>query len=336
MLGYSFQEIIGVPFERITMPRISEKPQEQLAEGFRGSGHIHDFGMIFKAKDGRQIPLSVSIAEVRRKGGKYVGLLYLGWDVQPMKELEKEMSKTQQELQEECDAKTSFLDTKASEIQVANQGILENLQAILSRSKSPLTESQRKRLSSSFEDAKTIETIVQEMQDLSEQAGDYFSVNRQELHLKGLLESTLDLFQDEARQQNLMLVKEVPPDIGIIYADKRMITQIVYNLVSNAVKFTPGGGQVGIQARRTPGAVEVTIWDTGPGISKKDKSKLFRPYKTTKNPTTSAREGKGLGLYFCKKFVELHGGSIWVESELGQGSKFHFTIPTQIPPKEEE
>jgi hypothetical protein len=328
MLGYSNQELVGSPVDLIIMPHSPKMQQEQMAEDFRGRGHVHDLEMVFKAKDGRQVPLSVSIAEVRRKGGKYYGLLYLGWEVHAQKKRENELSKSQQELQEECDAKTSFLEAMAKDIEAANRVVLENLQAMLSEAKSPLIDSQRRRLIATLEHAKEIDLIWLEMHGLFEQSGDYFSVNRQDIDLKSLLESTLDLFQEEARHQDVMLVKEVPPNLGIVFADKRMITQVGYNLINNAVKFTPSGGQVGVQAHRTSDEVEVTIWDTGPGISKKDISKLFRPYKTTKNPKTSAREGKGLGLYFCKKFVELHGGRIWVESEVGQGSRFHFTIPT--------
>ncbi|HMF31447.1 MAG TPA: PAS domain S-box protein, partial [Candidatus Lokiarchaeia archaeon] len=279
-LGYTNQEIVGLSFERMTIPHPPEQSHGQMSTIIRNSGHVHDFGMIFKAKDGHQVPLSVSIAEVRRRRGKYVGLLYLGWDAEPMQKRERELSKLQQELQEECDAKTSYLATEASEIQVANQNILESLRAILAKSRSTLPDAQQRKFNTILANAEAIDVIGQEMRELSEQTGDYFSPNRQDISIKDLLESTLDLFQDDARQQDVMLVKEVPNDVGIISADKRMITQVVYNLLNNAVKYTPGGGQVGVRVRRTPDGVEIIIWDTGVGIAKKDMEKLFRPYKT--------------------------------------------------------
>ncbi len=127
-----------------------------------------------------------------------------------------------------------------------------------------------------------------------------------------------------------MLVTEVPDTIGNLSADKRMIQQVVYNLVSNAVRFTPGGGQVGIKAQRLSNAIQITVSDTGIGIAPGDIDKLFQAFKTVQTPVSQKYEGKGLGLYFCRRFILQHGGQIWVESQLGKGSKFHFTIPTNI------
>ncbi|TMC56317.1 MAG: hypothetical protein E6J19_09435, partial [Chloroflexi bacterium] len=103
------------------------------------------------------------------------------------------------------------------------------------------------------------------------------------------------------------------------------LKQVLVNLLSNAVKFTPDGGQVGVKADRTDGVVTIAVSDTGPGIAADDLAKLFREF----GQTASARghEGTGLGLVLAKRIVELHGGRIWVDSELGRGSTFRFTLP---------
>jgi CheY-like chemotaxis protein len=110
--------------------------------------------------------------------------------------------------------------------------------------------------------------------------------------------------------------------------DERKIKQVLLNLLSNAVKFTPEGGRIGISAKQAGGSVEISVSDTGIGISPEDQSKIFEEFRQVGGDYAQKREGTGLGLTLAKKFVELHGGKIWVESEVGKGSRFSFTIAT--------
>jgi signal transduction histidine kinase len=104
------------------------------------------------------------------------------------------------------------------------------------------------------------------------------------------------------------------------------------NLLSNAVKFTPEGGRIGINARQTDGAVEISVSDTGIGIAPVDQARIFEEFRQVGADYAHKVEGTGLGLTLAKKFVELHGGRIWVESEVGKGSKFTFTLPINPHP----
>jgi signal transduction histidine kinase len=108
--------------------------------------------------------------------------------------------------------------------------------------------------------------------------------------------------------------------------DERKVKQVLLNLLSNAVKFTPEGGQIRLRANWTDGAVEIAVSDTGIGIAPEDQTTIFEEFRQVGSDERK-REGTGLGLTLAKKFVELHGGRIWVESELGQGSTFTFTLP---------
>jgi signal transduction histidine kinase len=114
--------------------------------------------------------------------------------------------------------------------------------------------------------------------------------------------------------------------LGQIQADERKIRQVVLNLLSNAIKFTPDGGRIGVRAIPSDDAVEVSVSDTGVGIASEDQEAIFEEFRQV---GTAARkvEGTGLGLALSRKFVELHGGRIWVESEVEVGSTFTFTIP---------
>ena len=133
--------------------------------------------------------------------------------------------------------------------------------------------------------------------------------------------------RERATRHGITLDVKVDERLGDITGDERKIKQILLNLLSNAVKFTPEGGRIGINARQTDGSVEISVTDTGIGIAPEDQPKIFEEFRQVGADYAHKSEGTGLGLTLAKKFVELHGGRIWVESEVGKGSKFTFTLP---------
>jgi len=136
--------------------------------------------------------------------------------------------------------------------------------------------------------------------------------------------------REKAMKHGIALSLEIQPEVDIeIEADKRKLKQIMFNLLSNAVKFTPDGGAVSLAARKLieTGEIEISVSDTGIGIKEEDMPRLFHEFTQLQTAYTKEYEGTGLGLALTKKFVELHGGRIWVESEFGKGSRFAFVIP---------
>jgi signal transduction histidine kinase len=123
----------------------------------------------------------------------------------------------------------------------------------------------------------------------------------------------------------------VQPDLPPGHGDERRLTQVLLNLVGNAIKFTDAG-EVVIKAGagNGNGSFELSVRDTGPGISAADQAKLFQEFQQAENPKTRKKEGTGLGLAISKRIVEMHGGRIWIESQLGQGSTFFVTLPAQV------
>jgi signal transduction histidine kinase len=115
--------------------------------------------------------------------------------------------------------------------------------------------------------------------------------------------------------------------LGELHADERKLKQILLNLLSNAVKFTPEGGKITVGARRVGDMVEVAVTDTGIGIAAADQAAVFEEFKQVGTDYTRKAEGTGLGLALTRKFVELHGGAMRLESEPGKGSTFYFTLP---------
>ena len=175
-------------------------------------------------------------------------------------------------------------------------------------------------------------------------------------HLLGLINAVLDLSKIEAGQLKLSLADysmkdvvynvfsaveplatkkkldfkvDVPPDLPPGHGDERRLTQVLLNLVGNAIKFTDTG-EVAIKAAAANGSFSVAVHDTGPGISAADQAKLFQEFQQADNSITKSKGGTGLGLAISKRIVELHGGSIWVESSVGQGSTFTFTLPVKV------
>ena len=123
----------------------------------------------------------------------------------------------------------------------------------------------------------------------------------------------------------VQLASDLPPAVG----DERRLTQVLLNLVGNAIKFTDTG-EVVIKASANNGSFDVSVQDTGPGISASDQAKLFQEFQQADNSITRKKGGTGLGLAISKRIIEMHGGRIWIESVVGQGSTFSFTLPVRV------
>ncbi len=133
--------------------------------------------------------------------------------------------------------------------------------------------------------------------------------------------------RERATRHGVSLYREVDKRLGDFVGDERKIKQVLLNLLSNAVKFTSEGGRMGIKAMPVDGSVEISVSDTGIGIATEDQATIFEEFRQVGTAETQKSEGTGLGLTLAKKFVELHGGRIWVESEVGKGSTFTFSLP---------
>jgi signal transduction histidine kinase len=159
------------------------------------------------------------------------------------------------------------------------------------------------------------------------------SFKPQLVKLRDLCLGTIEILVPNARAKNITLNYSVTNEIDI-FADVDMLKTILRNLVSNAIKFTNNSGKIEITAEKNPANVKITVSDTGVGISEKNLVKLFDIKEVLSTKGTAGEQGSGLGLLICKEFVEAHGGKIWVESTPGEGTSFHFIIPSNSEPKE--
>ena len=172
-------------------------------------------------------------------------------------------------------------------------------------------------------------SLINDILDLSKIEAGRMELERSTFSLANALESGLTIVRERATRHGISLRSAVPDGLPEIEADERKVKQILYNLLSNAVKFTPDGGRVELRARVEEGDVRIDVADTGIGIAPDDQARVFEEFKQVGRERS--REGTGLGLTLTRRFVELHGGRIWVESTPAKGSTFSFTLPLKRP-----
>ena len=225
------------------------------------------------------------------------------------------------------EAKSEFLANMSHELRTPLNSIIGFSEVMIDGMAGPVRDDQKEYLNDILESGNHLLSLITDILDLSKVEAGMIELELKEISLKDLLEGSLVMFKEKAITHNIKLSSDISEDVGHIVADERRLKQVMFNLLSNAVKFTPDGGKVGIKASKIDNEVQVAVWDTGIGISKEDMNKLFQPFQQIETTLTKIHPGTGLGLNLSKKFVELQGGRIWVESEFGKGSKFSFTIP---------
>jgi signal transduction histidine kinase len=169
-------------------------------------------------------------------------------------------------------------------------------------------------------------SLINDILDLSKIEAGRMELIPASFHLPSALENAVTLVKERASRHGIALQLDLDPQLGELVGDERKVKQVLLNLLSNAVKFTPEGGGISLKASRKDGLVEIAVTDTGVGIAPEDHAAVFEEFRQVGTADKKA-EGTGLGLTLAKKFVELHGGRIWVESEPGRGSTFTFTLP---------
>lgn len=227
-------------------------------------------------------------------------------------------------------AKSDFLANVSHDLRSPLNSIMGFSEVMIEGMAGPITDAQKEYLGDILESGRYLLRLIEYSLDLSKVEMRKMKLELGEFCLRTLLEESLAMFKGKVLTRHMELRMDIAEDISYVTADDVKVRQVLLNLLSNAFKFTPDGGEVGVTARNATGDVQITVWDTGIGISEEDLPKLFRPFQQIETTLTKKHPGTGLGLYYSKKLVELHGGSIWVESEVGRGSKFTFTIPTRV------
>jgi signal transduction histidine kinase len=153
--------------------------------------------------------------------------------------------------------------------------------------------------------------------------------------LKEVVQSVFTAVESLATEKRLALKVEVPPNLPPGHGDERRLTQVLLNLVGNAIKFTDAG-EVAIEAAASNGTYTLSVRDTGPGIAEADQVKIFEEFRQADSSATKKKGGTGLGLSIARRIIEMHGGRISVDSKIGEGSTFSVTIPVTVEQQVEQ
>jgi signal transduction histidine kinase len=223
--------------------------------------------------------------------------------------------------------KSEFLANMSHELRTPLNAVIGFSEALVEKMFGELNPKQEDYLRDIHSSGRHLLSLINDILDLSKIEAGRMELELSEFSLPAALKNALTLVRERAQTHGIELKLHVDPKLGSIRADERKVKQIVLNLLSNAVKFTPDGGRVEVDARANGGSVKVSVKDTGVGIASKDQAALFEEFRQVGRGSTGKREGTGLGLALTRRFVELHGGKIGVDSALGKGSTFTFTLP---------
>jgi signal transduction histidine kinase len=220
--------------------------------------------------------------------------------------------------------KSEFLANMSHELRTPLNAVIGFSGVLLQRMFGDLNSKQEEYVRDILDSGKHQLSLINDILDLSKVEAGRMELELSEFSLHEVLTTAMTLLQEQAVRRGIRLELAVDPAVTTIGADRRMVKQIVLNLLANAVKFTPDGGRVDVSARRLDDAVEVSVRDNGIGIAPDDQARIFEEFARARS---TAHEGTGLGLTLTQKFVALHGGRISLESALGEGSTFTFTLP---------
>ena len=225
--------------------------------------------------------------------------------------------------------KSEFLANMSHELRTPLNAIIGFSDVLLERTFGEVNPKQEQYISIILTSGRHLLSLINDILDLSKIEAGRMELELSSFDLAFAIENTITLVRDRAARHSLALTMEVEPDLGEFVGDERKLKQILLNLLSNALKFTPDGGRISVRAGRVDGVVEISVIDTGIGIAAEDQEAIFEEFRQVGTDYVRKREGTGLGLALTRKFIELHGGKIGVSSEPGKGSIFTFTLPVR-------
>jgi signal transduction histidine kinase len=241
-----------------------------------------------------------------------------------------ELDRLYKELETASRHKSEFLANMSHELRTPLNAIIGFSQVLRERMFGEVNEKQEEYLDDILTSADDLLALINDVLDLSKVEAGQVELEVAPFSLRDALERGVVMVRERATKDGVRVALTADPEVDVVEGDERRVRQVIYNLLSNAVKFTPPGGAVDVSAAKVNGEVRVSVTDTGPGIALADHDRIFEEFQQTE-AGVAQREGTGLGLALSKRLIELHGGRIWVDSELEKGSTFVFTLPARSP-----
>jgi len=240
----------------------------------------------------------------------------------------REIEEKSRELEVASQHKSEFLASMSHELRTPLNAIIGFSDVLLQGMFGETNEKQTEYLRDILASGQHLLSLINDILDLSKIEAGRMDLDVAAFDLPTAIDDALLLMRERASRRGITLERQVDERVGEIHADQRKVKQVLLNLLSNAVKFTPEGGRIEVRAGMANGTAEISVTDTGIGIAAEDHDAVFEEFRQVGAADKKA-EGTGLGLALCRKFVELHGGRIWVKSQISAGSTFTFALPVR-------
>ena len=243
--------------------------------------------------------------------------------------MNEELGRLYQQLEDANQHKSQFLANMSHELRTPLNAIIGFSEVLKERMFGELNEKQAEYVQDIHSSGRHLHALINDILDLSKIEAGRMDLQLSRFDLRSAIDNAVTLVRERAKNNGIVLDVAVDGSLQEIKADERKLKQILLNLLSNALKSTPEGGKISVKAIPTQGAVEISVADTGVGIAPADQEIIFEEFRQAESADARSREGTGLGLTLTRKFIEMHGGKIWVQSELGKGANFTFNLPVQ-------
>jgi two-component system phosphate regulon sensor histidine kinase PhoR len=313
-IGHRDESAIGVPVDHLVQ---NEKLLQMIDEALKMPGDqfselTEEFDQGALGKDEEAV-LAVRCVPFRDRLHRNLGTLTVVHDITALRKMDK--------------MKSDFVSLVAHEIKSPMNSVLALVKVIQDGLAGGLTEKQQEILGRISEKIKGLSDLAADLLDLSRIESGLITIEKERLHLASLLNEQVGFQLTGARSKGIHLDLEPLSELPPVLANKRSIEEVISNLLTNAIKYTPEGGRVRVSAADERDYVHISVKDTGFGIAQEELDKIFERFYRVKNDQTRFISGTGLGLAIVKSIVEAHNGMVRVESEMGQGSTFHVYLP---------
>ncbi|HNA89323.1 MAG TPA: response regulator, partial [Anaerolineales bacterium] len=241
----------------------------------------------------------------------------------------EELERMNVELQRAMRVKDEFLANMSHELRTPLSAIIGLSEVLLENTAGDLTTRQQKYVKTVGESGQHLLTLINDILDLAKIGAGQITLEPALVNVDSVCQASLRMTKQLSQKKSLHVQYQIHAGVEFIIADERRLKQMIVNLLSNAIKFTPENGQVGLEVcnEQNGTTMRFTVWDTGIGIAEPDQKHLFQPFVQVNSSLSREVGGTGLGLALVAQLAHLHGGDVSLESEVGKGSRFSFTLP---------
>ncbi len=327
LFGYSREQLLGHPVD-ILVPQRYRGHHAQHRAAFFMQPRARSMGagleLYGQRCDGSEFPVEISLSPLDTEEGLFVSAAIR--DATERRRLE-------QTLQEASRLKSEFLATMSHELRTPLNGIIGFSEFLIDEKAGALNARQKEFLTDVLASGRHLLRLINDVLDLSKIEAGKMEIVRESFDLGAAVEEVCAVVSPIARTKTISLAHHVSNAVARVSLDRHRFIQILYNMLSNAIKFTPAGGKVSLSLEREGEALRLQVRDSGIGIRAEDLPKLFHEFQQLESGTGRRHDGTGLGLALTKRLAELHGGSVRAESQVGSGSVFTVTLPLALPPE---